>query len=239
MSEAVQITLITSISAILVALASSPILVHYFKKRDKTSKAVPNGARSAIRNPIQQVGSSVPGGAQLIKWERDEMGHIVGKTDEIKATEELFFSGNGLARIITLRETLCALPDTVHIRLLTSDTRLDSVRYYHKRIFDRPLEATHENLVNLANVFAEANERNVREGKKKKLDIRTVDFPITSIISARDMSTATGLIQVAFPDYEKVGSIFPCVELNPGDAWYKHYEEQIELLWAQATPWAP
>jgi hypothetical protein len=75
--------------------------------------------------------------------------------------------------------------------------------------------------------------------KKGNFEIRVVKYPLPLIVSARDMCTGTGRIQVAFRYIAEVGWETPGVDLFPTDELYEFYKNQIELLWEQGTPWQP
>ena len=145
------------------------------------------------------------------------------------AQKELFFSGDGLERLVPFRdELLTDAAKKIHIRMLTTDIDDETVVGNRAIMFGRLPVPAGTSLKILTDFVGNPN-----------IEIRTTKFPQPIIISARDMSKEAGLIRVAFPDYGEIGGDYPCVDMNPSDIWYEHYKNQIELLWAQGTPWPP
>jgi len=157
-------------------------------------------------------------GVQMKKQEDIQMDQFIAD-----AKTELFFCGWALSWLH--RQKLLTMSSKVHVRLLALDLGDDEAKNRCMTTFGRfPGLPTLEHL----DWFA----------AKDNFEIRTTKFPVAVQISARDMRTATGNIQVAFQEYGAVGLDTPCIEFSPSDtAWYDFYKNQIELLWAQGTPW--
>jgi hypothetical protein len=175
-----------------------------------------------IQGALKRVESREPRGAQLKKRDDSLFGQMI-----TASKEEIFFCGCDLMRLTPQRGNLLSLPDKVHVRMLVMDIDNDAVSNSYKATFGRTPDMP--SLTHLNWVLS-----------RKNFEIRTVDFPLTVFVSAKDMHTATGNIQVSFRYFGEFGQSSPCVDLSPADTeWYDFYKNQIELLWARGTPWQP
>jgi len=158
-------------------------------------------------------------GARLARWKSGITRRVY-----VDVKKELFFCGGTLSRLISEREELKA-SNKSRIRMLAMNIDDEAVLEQYTAAFGRP-----PSLDSIKHLEPFAAMKNVQ--------IRTVDFPLTLHVSAKDIHTATGIIQICIRGYTKSGYSSPCMELSPADTeWYEYYKEQIELLWAQGTPW--
>ena len=174
----------------------------------------------SIQNTLKEIKKGGKEGTQLVKWNRDETGHIIND-----AEEELFFCGWSLSRLPVHRDTILKLPAEVRMRLLATDVTDVSVLEQCRTAFGQ--YPTIKSLDQLKQLSCRNNT-----------EIRIVKYPLPLIMAARDMSRRQGHITVAYRCIESTASA--CMELTPTDTdWYEFYKSQIELLWAQGTPWPP
>lgn len=223
------------LSAVMLALAMASALVGLFWPDDKLSVKALSLAIAliagdlflliwqyleSIQNAIKDIKSGGNKGYSIGKQEDQQMDQII-----TEAREELFFCGWALSWLN--RQKLLTISNKVHIRLLALDLSNEEAKNSCIATFGRP-----PGLPTLDHFDWFSSRDN--------FEIRTTKFPVAVQISARDMQTATGNIQVAFQEYGAIGYDTPCIEFVPTDTeWYDFYKNQIELLWAQGTPWTP
>jgi len=172
-----------------------------------------------VKGAVREIGK--PKGA-LQKWEVGQTGTIIPN-----AKKDVFFCGCALSRLIPERANLLNVSSKIRVRLLAVDVDDKAVCEQYKAIFGRPPER--DSLKHL-----------MQFTHKKNIEIRTVKTPLTIHIDASDMNTNTGFLRIIFLDYGPNGYDSPRMELTPADTeWYEFYKNQIELLWAQGTPWKP
>ena len=176
-----------------------------------------------VKGAVREMKNGETDGTLKSRRKVQQMGSIIAE-----AKEELFFCGWALSKQASFQQELLGASDKVHIRLLVLDLNDENARNRCADTFGRtPILPSMEHLKWLSS--------------KNNVKIRTVKSPVPMHISARDMRMNTGFIQVLFPRYGEVGADSdPCVDLYSAKSdWYDHFKDQIELLWAQGTPWNP
>jgi len=176
-----------------------------------------------IKEAVEEIRASGREGTQLRKC------NIVDEAEIIeKAKEELFFCGSDLKGVWYNCSTLHAKSD-----------HLKRVRLLAMNIDDKKVHKQFENTFG-RNPSMESIRHLRRLVSQKNIEIRTVDFPLTIKVSASDIHTAIGEIQVGLIGYHQSTHDIPCIDVTPSNTeWYDYYKNQIELLWAQGTPWPP
>ena len=176
----------------------------------------------SIQSALKDIKSSGSEGVRLKKQRSGMTSQLIAG-----AKEELFFTGAAMADLISERKEIFALPEKVRIRLLVTDFNDEILIKNRSEVYGRPPAFM---FLNHLDIFS----------SKQNFEIRTVNFLLITYYAAKDMHTKAGYIQVSFPNYGESGRGYPRVELTPTDVeWYEHYKTQIELLWAQGTPWPP
>jgi len=172
---------------------------------------------------LEEVKDSRTESMRLRKWEISSTGQIIAE-----AEKELFFSGWTLiGRIAPYQEELLAMESNIRIRMLIANLNNEAVHSGIKNTFGRSPKLKS---LDYFNCFA----------AKQNIEIRTVNFPMAMFINARDIHTRNGRLTVAYQDFGEDDYDSPLIELTRTEAdWYDHYKSQIELLWAQGTPWPP
>jgi len=157
--------------------------------------------------------------------------HLVGRTYNTRrrmiadAKESLFFCGNAPANLVSLAPELINLSDRVKVRILVADIEDENVVKIHYAINGREPE-----MLSLAHLK--------KYTQKANFEIRLMNCPLVTHMSASDVNTASGQIHVSFAFYGEKMTAFPRVDVTPADTeWYAFYKDQIELLWEQGTPW--
>jgi hypothetical protein len=73
-----------------------------------------------------------------------------------------------------------------------------------------------------------------------KVEIRTIDYPLSSGFVAVDPDTASGTLYVSYYSFKTAGSSIPKMVFQPKDGyWYEHFREEMNNLWNDAMPWQP
>jgi hypothetical protein len=177
------------------------------------------GRMDSLKGDLKEVKNST---SKLSTRSNDLTGQMIAE-----AKKDLFFCGCSLNMLIPHRGALLDVSDKVHIRLLVMDASDQDVRDCHKTVFGRlPPSKSLDHL----EVFAQ----------KKKLEIRTTKYPLTMVVSAKDISSSTGAMQITFQEYGKEAYNTPCVNLAATDVeWYDFYKNQIKVLWEESTAWNP
>ena len=159
--------------------------------------------------------------------------YLVGRTYNTRrkmiaeAKECLFFCGNAPANLVSLAPELINLSDRVKVRILVADIEDENVVKIHYAINGREPE-----MLSLSHLKKYAQKAN--------FEIRLMNCPMVTHMSAKDVNTASGQIHVSYAFFGEKMTAFPRVDITPADTeWYAFYKEQIELLWAQGTPWTP
>jgi len=175
----------------------------------------------SIQGALRQITNSTAKGVQITEWE-DNINQLIGDT-----TNELFFSGNNMSRLPLHHEKLLSVPDNIKVRLLVANLDDSTVLQNVTTTFGKPV--VYDSLNHLKCFTPKPN-----------IEIRTVNFPMTTYIAARDTEAAFGEIQVGFHHYMSSGYDVPNINLTRTDTgWYGFYIKQIELLWEQGIPWPP
>ena len=183
---------------------------------------IANRRKKTAPKPVPEKECEATEGVRIKKWDNSLESQMI-----VDAKEELFLCGYDLSRLLTNRVELLAAADRLRcVRLLAMDLDDESVRRLFSDTFGRPPGL--DSLKHLGCFFM-----------KQNIKIRTVRSPLTHI-SAKDMNTTLGRIQVGFIGYKASGYQSPCMELTPADIeWYDFYREQMELIWESGTPWQP
>jgi len=173
-----------------------------------------------VKGAIGEIKNGGSKGMRFTKQRDGQTGELIAE-----AKEELFFVGWSLSRLTPYR--MHNVSDKIRIRLLTLDLSDENACNSCVTAFGRPPELAS---LNRFDCFC----------SKENFALKTVKFPISIHVAARDMKTVDGRIQIAFLEFGKTGYETPIIELSPADTeLYEFYKNQIELLWAQGTPWTP
>jgi len=221
-------------SLIVLALTLVSALVSFFMPDDRLSVKVLSVAVSlvtveffilivvhleTIQNAIK---SGRQKGAQIRKFEGTQQHQIIAE-----AKKELFFSGNVLIRLAGVQgRMLLDLPDSITVRIL---------------VFDIRNKKNYGDLLRILGGKASGNTLDHIDelSKKSNIDVRTVDFPQTIHIAAKDIDDdKDGRIEAGYFHYGSDGWDSPTVKLTPAvTEWYGFYKRQIETLWDKGKPW--
>lgn len=79
----------------------------------------------------------------------------------------------------------------------------------------------------------------LRKVASDRLEIRTIEYPLTFGVYAVDPEEASGVLYLKhYPFKMPIGRARPGLVLRPRDErWYDHFRSEIRFLWENATPW--
>lgn len=70
-----------------------------------------------------------------------------------------------------------------------------------------------------------------------RVEIRTIDYPLSLGFVAVDPDTASGILYVSYYSFKTAGSSIPKMVFQPKDGcWYEQFREEIDNLWNDAAP---
>ena len=198
----------------------------YPQEYSTTSIGIP--AEELLQKALREIKAINRGLRRVDETNRLHRTDAINREGQIisEAKNELFFCSNSLSNLMPYRSPLLAASDEgTYIRLLAMNLDDEMVFKQSTSTFGR-FPSMHS--LNFLSLFT----------SKPNIEIRTINFPLTIHISARDVRTDTGYMRVKFPGYGTSGHDSPCVELVPADReCYSFYKNQIERLWEQGIPW--
>ena len=204
-----------SLAVGLITLEFFILIVMHLEKIQDTSEST--------RNSVKKLQESECEGVHIHKFDGTNQHVIIEE-----ANRDLFFSGNVLGRLTGLPNHLLQnIDDNIRVRILIADIRDEEV---HKNLLDvLGGKAAAPSLVHIETLL-----------HKKNIEVRTLDFPQTIHIAARDINDEDGYMEVGYFHYGEPGWNTPTVKITQeNEEWYKYYMDIINKLWRKGAPWTP
>lgn len=156
--------------------------------------------------------------------------------ERLENSSELWIFGINLGRTITsyfsLFERKLKRGDT--IRVLVVDPNGTAM----KVSAERRAQSTYvvENLALIRNSLKGFCE--LRGMAPDRMEIRTIDYPLSFGIFAADPDTARSTLYLSYYPFKTPTPAIPKIVLRPKDGyWHDHFKMEMRNLWESATPW--
>lgn len=156
---------------------------------------------------------------------------------DIEASKSLWIVGSNLGSTIptlySVLENKLKRGDTV--RILVIEPNSEASKLTTARIY-RPMGAGQFDNVILSTLQL---FNSLRKEDNRKLEVRTINFPIAVGFFAINPESANGIIYLEHYSYKSATDQIPKVVLRPRDGyWFDFYKEQLEQMWNSSTDWS-
>ena len=157
-------------------------------------------------------------------------------TERLETSSELWILGVNLGRTITsyfsLFERKLKRGDTIKVLLV--DPNGVAMKLSAKRRVQSSYED--ENLALIRNSLKGFCE--LRDMVPDKMEIKTVDYPLSFGIFAADPNTAQSTLYLSYYPFKTPTPAIPKIVLQPKDGyWHDHFKMEMQNLWESGTSW--